>query len=153
MSVIGLISIPGLMTGRSWEPFSSRLRSPSDLVLFASIAGAIIGGSSVDQAAKLQMVRRCVHRLSLKAISRLTDWLNSLGRAQILMFMISASSALSTLAAGAFCLTTVVDKKHRIRPDRIVAGGALSGGIRSLGTAAVAGGKKVGRLVRGKKDD
>lgn len=69
------------------------------------------------------------------------------------MFMISASSALSTLIAGAFCLTTVVDKQHRIRPDRIVSGGALSGGIRSLGTAAVVGGRKVVRLVKGKKDD
>ncbi|ORY25362.1 hypothetical protein BCR39DRAFT_544483 [Naematelia encephala] len=68
LSVIGLISIPGMMTG------------------------AIVGGKSVEQAARLQM---------------------------IIMFMISASSALCTLAALFFSLNTIVDTRHRIRPDRI----------------------------------
>ncbi|EIW68639.1 hypothetical protein TREMEDRAFT_31647 [Tremella mesenterica DSM 1558] len=68
LSVIGLISIPGMMTG------------------------AIVGGKSVEQAARLQM---------------------------IIMFMISASSALCTLGALVFALSTLVDSQHRIRPDRL----------------------------------
>ncbi|WVR04324.1 hypothetical protein IAU60_001324 [Kwoniella sp. DSM 27419] len=68
MSVIGLISIPGMMTG------------------------AIVGGKSVEQAARLQM---------------------------IIMFMISASSALCTCLALFFALTTLVDSQCRLRPDRL----------------------------------
>ncbi|ODN96478.1 hypothetical protein L198_04192 [Cryptococcus wingfieldii CBS 7118] len=68
LSVIGLISIPGMMTG------------------------AIVGGKSVEQAARLQM---------------------------IIMFMISASSALCTLIALFFSLSTLVDGCVRIRSDRL----------------------------------
>ncbi|WWC59062.1 uncharacterized protein I303_101609 [Kwoniella dejecticola CBS 10117] len=68
LSVIGLISIPGMMTG------------------------AIVGGKSVEQAARLQM---------------------------IIMFMISASSALCVLLALFFSLTTLVDSRCRIRLDRL----------------------------------
>ncbi|KAL1408472.1 hypothetical protein Q8F55_005284 [Vanrija albida] len=68
MSIIGLISIPGMMTG------------------------AIVGGKSVEQAARLQM---------------------------IIMFMISASSALCVLAAEYFALTTLVDGRQRVRSDRL----------------------------------
>ncbi|EIW80420.1 hypothetical protein CONPUDRAFT_57521 [Coniophora puteana RWD-64-598 SS2] len=67
-SIIGMISIPGTMTG------------------------AILGGSSVEQAAKLQM---------------------------IIMFMISAATALSSIAATVVALCVVVDSDHRIRIDRI----------------------------------
>ncbi|CDZ97197.1 Conserved hypothetical protein CHP00245 [Phaffia rhodozyma] len=96
MSVIGLISIPGLMTG------------------------AIIGGSSVEQAAKLQM---------------------------ILMFMISASSALSVLAAMIFTFSVVFDPQHRIRDDRIYSSeSVLSGGIRSVGKIGVLGWKSIKNL-------
>lgn len=56
------------------------------------MTGAIVGGKSVEQAAKLQM---------------------------LIMFIISASSALCTLFALGFACTTVVDGKHRIRPDLI----------------------------------
>ncbi|KAK8846652.1 hypothetical protein IAR55_005739 [Kwoniella newhampshirensis] len=68
LSVIGLISIPGMMTG------------------------AIVGGKSVEQAARLQM---------------------------IIMFMISASSALCTSLALIFALATLVDSSCRLRPDRL----------------------------------
>jgi len=68
MSIIGMISIPGTMTG------------------------AILGGSSVEQAAKLQM---------------------------IIMFMISAATALSSIAATVVALCVVVDSDHRVRIDRI----------------------------------
>ena len=68
MSVIGLISIPGMMTG------------------------AILGGSSVDQAAKLQI---------------------------IIMFMISASSALASIVATVLALRSVVDREHRVRLDKV----------------------------------
>jgi len=68
MSVIGLISIPGMMTG------------------------AILGGSSVEQAAKLQMV---------------------------IMFMINASTTLASIIASVFALSVAVDDQHRIRGDRI----------------------------------
>ena len=67
-SVIGIISIPGMMTG------------------------AILGGSSVEQAAKLQMV---------------------------IMFMISASTALAAIVTTVITLSVVVDNEHRLRPDRI----------------------------------
>ncbi|EIW84462.1 hypothetical protein CONPUDRAFT_80795 [Coniophora puteana RWD-64-598 SS2] len=68
MSVIGLISIPGMMTG------------------------AILGGSSVEQAAKLQI---------------------------IIMFMLSASTALASIVATVMALHVVVDKEHRVRLDRV----------------------------------
>lgn len=68
MSVIGIISIPGMMTG------------------------AILGGSSVSQAAKLQM---------------------------IIMFMISASTTLAAMVITMVSLATVVDNDHRVRPDRV----------------------------------
>lgn len=67
-SVIGIISIPGMMTG------------------------AILGGSSVEQAAKLQM---------------------------IIMFMISASTALAAIVTTVVTLSVVVDNEHRVRPDRV----------------------------------
>ncbi|KAH9846642.1 UPF0014-domain-containing protein [Lenzites betulinus] len=68
MSVIGIIAIPGMMTG------------------------AILGGSSVEQAARLQMV---------------------------IMFMISSCTALSSIVVTIFALGVVVDSEHRIRGDRI----------------------------------
>jgi len=67
-SVIGIIAIPGMMTG------------------------AILGGSSVQQAAMLQMV---------------------------IMFMICAASALSCIITTVLALTITVDEEHRIRRDRI----------------------------------
>ncbi|GBE87947.1 UPF0014-domain-containing protein [Sparassis latifolia] len=68
MSVIGIIAIPGMMTG------------------------AILGGSSVEQAARLQMV---------------------------IMFMISSCTALSSIVTTGLALAVVVDNQHRIRSDRI----------------------------------
>jgi len=68
MSVIGLISIPGMMTG------------------------SILGGASVDQAAKLQMV---------------------------IMFMISAASALAAITCTVMALMVTVDVDHRVRNDLI----------------------------------
>ncbi|CUA70582.1 UPF0014 membrane protein [Rhizoctonia solani] len=68
MSVIGLISIPGMMTG------------------------AILGGASVDQAAKLQMV---------------------------IMFMINACTTLASIVGMFSALYRAVDDCARIRSDRI----------------------------------
>ncbi|EMD31484.1 hypothetical protein CERSUDRAFT_119707 [Gelatoporia subvermispora B] len=68
MSVLGIIAIPGMMTG------------------------AILGGSSVQQAARLQMV---------------------------IMFMISSCTALSSIVTTLFALSVVVDGEHRVRSDRI----------------------------------
>ncbi|KAF9261163.1 hypothetical protein L218DRAFT_870942 [Marasmius fiardii PR-910] len=68
MSVIGIISIPGMMTG------------------------AILGGSSVTQAAKLQM---------------------------IIMFMISASTALACITCTTYAVSVIVDNEHRVRADRV----------------------------------
>lgn len=67
-SVIGMISIPGAMTG------------------------SILGGASVTQAARLQMV---------------------------LMFLISSVVVLSSIVATGFALMIVVDQDSRIRMDRI----------------------------------
>jgi len=67
-SVIGMISIPGAMTG------------------------SILGGASVTQAARLQMV---------------------------LMFSISSVVVLSSIVATGFALLIVIDHDHRIRADRI----------------------------------
>ncbi|KZT67411.1 hypothetical protein DAEQUDRAFT_673237 [Daedalea quercina L-15889] len=68
MSVIGIIAIPGMMTG------------------------AILGGSSVQQAARLQMV---------------------------IMFMISSCTALSSMVITILALGVIVDNEHRVRTDRI----------------------------------
>jgi len=56
------------------------------------IAGAILGGSSVDQAVKLQM---------------------------IIMFMISASTALALIVTTVLSLGVVIDADHRVRSDRV----------------------------------
>ncbi|XP_006459590.1 hypothetical protein AGABI2DRAFT_184217 [Agaricus bisporus var. bisporus H97] len=69
MSVLGIIAIPGMMTG------------------------AILGGSSVQQAARLQM---------------------------IIIFMISSSTTLATVFTTFSCIAVIVDAKHRIRCDRII---------------------------------
>lgn len=68
MSVIGLISIPGMMTG------------------------AILGGSSVEQAARLQMV---------------------------IMFLIAATTALSAIVATLLACSIIIDGELRIREDKI----------------------------------
>lgn len=56
------------------------------------MTGAILGGTSVQQAAKLQM---------------------------IIMFMISSSTALATMFTTAYAIATIVDGEHRIRNERI----------------------------------
>ncbi|KIP10920.1 hypothetical protein PHLGIDRAFT_115059 [Phlebiopsis gigantea 11061_1 CR5-6] len=68
MSVLGIVSIPGMMTG------------------------AILGGASVEQAARLQMV---------------------------IMFMIAASTALASIAATMLTLSVVIDAEHRVRMEQI----------------------------------
>ena len=68
VSVLGIIAIPGMMTG------------------------AILGGSSVEQAARLQMV---------------------------IMFMIAASSALASIAVTVLCLLVIVDSEQRVRVERV----------------------------------
>lgn len=68
MSVLGIIAIPGMMTG------------------------AILGGFSVQQAARLQM---------------------------IIMFMISASTALASMFTIVAVIAVAVDSDHRVRSDRI----------------------------------
>ncbi|TFY74799.1 hypothetical protein EWM64_g9212 [Hericium alpestre] len=67
-AVLGIIAIPGMMTG------------------------AILGGSSVQQAAKLQMV---------------------------IMFLISSASTLSCIITTVFAFMITVDNEHRIRHERI----------------------------------
>lgn len=71
-SVLGIIAIPGMMTG------------------------AILGGSSVQQAARLQM---------------------------IIMFMITASTTLASVFVSFAAIGVTVDKQHRIRGDRIESNG------------------------------
>ena len=56
------------------------------------MTGAILGGSSVQQAARLQMV---------------------------IMFMISSSTALASIVTTFLALGVVVDAEHRVRTDRI----------------------------------
>ncbi|KAF9488998.1 UPF0014-domain-containing protein [Pleurotus eryngii] len=68
MSVLGIISIPGMMTG------------------------ALLGGASVERAAKLQM---------------------------IIMFMISASNALGCILTTVMTLSILIDGDSRVRTDRI----------------------------------
>jgi uncharacterized protein (TIGR00245 family) len=68
MSVIGIIAIPGMMTG------------------------AILGGASVQQAARLQM---------------------------IIMFMITASTTLASVLTAGAVIAVTLDSQHRIRGDRI----------------------------------
>uniref|UniRef100_A0A0W0G608 Hypothetical UPF0014-domain-containing protein n=1 Tax=Moniliophthora roreri TaxID=221103 RepID=A0A0W0G608_MONRR len=68
MSVLGIIAIPGMMTG------------------------AILGGADVEQAAKLQTV---------------------------IMFMISASTALASIISAFWSMSVGIDGEHRVRVDRI----------------------------------
>lgn len=78
LSVLGIIAIPGMMTG------------------------AILGGSSVTQAAKLQM---------------------------IIMFCISASTALAAMFTTVYAISVVVDEEHRVRPDKIHSQGSGFGAV------------------------
>ena len=59
------------------------------------MTGAILGGSSVQQAAMLQM---------------------------IITFMISASTALASIFTTIAVIAVTVDGQHRVRPDRIYEG-------------------------------
>lgn len=68
LSVLGIIAIPGMMTG------------------------AILGGSSVQEAARLQI---------------------------IIIFMISSSTALASILTTFSAIAMTVDWQHRIRTDRI----------------------------------
>ncbi|KAF9463945.1 hypothetical protein BDZ94DRAFT_1257835 [Collybia nuda] len=68
MSVLGIIAIPGMMTG------------------------AILGGASVQQAAKLQM---------------------------IIVFMLSSATCLSAVFTTIAVVSVTVDSDHRIRMDRV----------------------------------
>lgn len=56
------------------------------------MTGAILGGSSVTQAARLQT---------------------------IIIFMISSSTALASIIITLLTLNVVVDTDHRVRPDRV----------------------------------
>ncbi|CAO3646511.1 unnamed protein product [Cunninghamella blakesleeana] len=71
MSVIGLISIPGMLSGQ------------------------VLSGAPVMNAVRYQ---------------------------QIIMFMISASTALGVLGAVIFCIQVIIDGKDRLRPERILSG-------------------------------
>lgn len=71
MSVIGLISIPGMLSGQ------------------------VLSGAPVMNAVRYQ---------------------------QIIMFMISASTALGVLGAVIFCIQVIIDGKDRLRPERIIPG-------------------------------
>jgi hypothetical protein len=59
------------------------------------MTGAILGGSSVQQAAKLQM---------------------------IIMFMISSATTLASIFSTMAVIAVTVDSEHRIRDDRIYGG-------------------------------
>lgn len=105
MSVMGIIAIPGMMTG------------------------AILGGSSISQAVKLQI---------------------------IIMFMISASSALVCIITAVITLATVVDEDHRVRPDRVDVREHIIWRARSRLTSRIFGGVKAlascaskGKTVKG----
>ena len=76
ISVLGIIAIPGMMTG------------------------AILGGSSVQQAARLQM---------------------------IIMFMITASTTLASVFVTIAAVVVSVDAEHRVRSERIVKNGSRIG--------------------------
>ncbi|KAI9262075.1 UPF0014 family [Sporodiniella umbellata] len=71
MSVMGLIAIPGMMTGQ------------------------ILGGAPVSTAVKYQ---------------------------QIIMFLISASTALTVLCGVICCVRVLIDTRHRLRPEKIITG-------------------------------
>ncbi|KAJ2725211.1 hypothetical protein GGI07_001473 [Coemansia sp. Benny D115] len=94
MSITGLISIPGMMTG--W----------------------ILGGADVMEAARYQ---------------------------QVVMFMISASTASSTLFSVLFCTFMLVDASPRLRLDRL----AVTGVMGAIGHSG--GGGRSGSSIGGGK--
>ena len=81
------------------------------------MTGAILGGSSVEQAARLQMV---------------------------IMFMISSCTALSSIATTILALGVVVDAQHRVRTDRIDAREHAVWRARNWLLARIVGGVKAG---------
>lgn len=88
------------------------------------MTGAIVGGKPVEQAAKLQSEQsELVVSFSLTACSDNHVQFVGLGivssQTALTFVVIAASSALSTLAALFFALTTLVDSHHRIRLDKL----------------------------------
>ncbi|ODN75298.1 hypothetical protein L202_06480 [Cryptococcus amylolentus CBS 6039] len=119
LSVIGLISIPGMMTG------------------------AIVGGKSVEQAARLQMIIMFSTALPSKYLY--------MAEANVAA-VISASSALCTLIALFFSLSTLVDGCVRIRSDRLTSEAPLLYRWRNeAGAKVLKVAKRVGGAVTGKK--
>ncbi|KAJ8652788.1 hypothetical protein O0I10_011594 [Lichtheimia ornata] len=104
MSVIGLISIPGMMTGQ------------------------ILGGAPVMSAVRYQ---------------------------QIIMFLISASTALGVLTAVIACIRVLIDNRHRLRPERVI--NSKSNIFRDIKDITVASCKFLARKLCGccrrRKDD
>jgi hypothetical protein len=103
-SVLGLISIPGMMTG------------------------ALLGGASVTQAARLQMV---------------------------IMFMISACTSLSSIACTLLALSVVVDGDARVRSERVDARKAKiwrvrDGALNKIGEGVKSGWGGLRRRVKGR---
>ena len=95
--MLGIIAIPGMMTG------------------------ALLGGSSVQQAARLQMV---------------------------IVFMISSSEALSCVITTFLALLAMVDHEHRLRPDHVDSRLHVVWRARDrVGWAVVGGVKDAGRAV------
>ena len=99
------------------------------------MTGAILGGSSVQQAARLQMV---------------------------IMFMISSCTALASIATTVLALAVVVDAEHRVRADRIdvrphavwrARAALVAGAVEGVKGAAGAVGVAVGRVVRGREGE
>lgn len=73
------------------------------------MTGAILGGSSVQQAAKLQSKPRLSFLFTK----------NNTASPVVIMFCISASTTLASIIAAASCLTIIVDRQHRVRTDRL----------------------------------
>jgi len=83
------------------------------------MTGAILGGSSVEQAARLQMV---------------------------IMFMINAATTLASIVATVLALRVVVDSEHRVRTDRLDDRKATIWRVKDRAVGSVVDG---GKLVRG----
>ena len=84
------------------------------------MTGALLGGSPVDQAAKLQSesvilfpsFQRIINHCDITMLIISTILV-------VIMFMISACTALAAITASVLTLSVVVDREHRIRDDRV----------------------------------
>lgn len=123
LSVVGIVSIPGMMTGQIL------VRRLSRIACACTATASTQGGSDPSDAARYQIM---------------------------IMFLVSASTAIGSTVAVLGTMLSVIDRQHRLRSERLVQhsgkpkglNGAINAGVQRALDAVSAGSAAVARGVR-----